>query len=52
MTRLLAKTTPIRGALACGAKLVIGDEPLINNQAFVELIWGLKMAGRRFKVAG
>lgn len=32
--------------------LVIGDEPLINNQAFVELIWGLKMAGRRFKVAG
>ena len=28
--------------------LVIAGEPLINNPAFVELIWGIKTAGERF----
>jgi hypothetical protein len=28
--------------------LVLGGEPLINNPAFVELLWGIKHAGTRF----
>lgn len=30
--------------------LVIGGEPLINNPAFVELLWGITQAGTRFAV--
>jgi hypothetical protein len=28
--------------------LVLGGEPLINNPAFVELVWGIQASGRRF----
>jgi hypothetical protein len=28
--------------------LVILEEPLLNNPALVELVWGIKLAGRRF----
>ena len=28
--------------------LILGGEPLINNPALVELIWGIKAAGARF----
>ena len=28
--------------------LVIAGEPLLNNPVFVELVWGIKMAGERF----
>lgn len=28
--------------------LVIGGEPLLNNPAFVELVWGIQAAGARF----
>lgn len=31
--------------------LVVGGEPLINNPALVELIWGIKAAGLRFSAA-
>lgn len=34
-----------------GYWLVIGGEPLLNNPALVELMWGLKLAGSRFAVA-
>lgn len=30
--------------------LVLGGEPLVNNPAFVELVWGIKSAGRRFSL--
>lgn len=32
-----------------GYWLVIGGEPLLNNPALVELLWGLKQAANRFK---
>lgn len=32
-----------------GYWLVIMGEPLLNNQALVELMWGIKLAGTRFK---
>lgn len=32
--------------------LVLGGEPLINNPAFVELVWGIKAAGSRFSRGG
>lgn len=31
-----------------GYWLIVGAEPLLNNPALVELMWGLKMAGTRF----
>ncbi len=34
-----------------GYWLIIGGEPLLNNPALVELMWGLKLAGARFAVA-
>ena len=33
-----------------GYWLIVGGEPLLNNPALVELLWGLKIAGTRFKV--
>jgi hypothetical protein len=30
---------------------IIGGEPLLNNAALVELLWGLKLAGTRFSAA-
>jgi hypothetical protein len=35
-----------------GYWLVLGGEPLLNNPALVELLWGIKAAGSRFAVAG
>lgn len=35
-----------------GYWLVLGGEPLLNNPAMVELLWGIKAAGTRFAVAG
>jgi hypothetical protein len=35
-----------------GYWLVILGEPLLNNPALVELLWGLKRAGSRFSAAG
>lgn len=32
--------------------LVIAGEPLINNPAFVELVWGIQVAGARFGKVG
>lgn len=31
-----------------GYWLILGDEPLINNIAFVQLVWGLRAAGAKF----
>lgn len=31
-----------------GYWLVLEDEPLLNNRAFVEMIWGIKATGERF----
>lgn len=31
-----------------GYWLILGGEPLINNRAFVELIWGIRVAGKKF----
>lgn len=31
-----------------GYWLILGGEPLINNVAFVELVWGIRTAGARF----
>lgn len=31
-----------------GYVLILGDEPLTNNRAFVELIWAIKTSGLRF----
>lgn len=33
-----------------GYWLILGDEPLINNTAFVELIWGIRAAGEKFSL--
>lgn len=33
-----------------GYWLIIEDEPLLNNRAFVELVWGIKSTGERFKL--
>lgn len=33
-----------------GYWLILGGEPLLNNPALVELLWGIKIAGTRFKV--
>ncbi|MFV0679130.1 hypothetical protein [Ottowia sp.] len=30
--------------------LILGGEPLINNTAFVELVWGLRAAGAKFSL--
>lgn len=32
-----------------GYWIIIEDEPLLNNRAFVELVWGIKSTGERFK---
>ncbi|MFA5591458.1 MAG: hypothetical protein WDA70_12250 [Lysobacteraceae bacterium] len=32
-----------------GYWLILGGEPLLNNRALVELIWGIRMAGERFR---
>lgn len=32
-----------------GYWLIIEDEPLLNNRAFVELVWGIKSTGERFE---
>ncbi|MFW2177957.1 MULTISPECIES: hypothetical protein [unclassified Moraxella] len=32
-----------------GYFLILEDEPLINNRAFVELVWGIKATGERFE---
>lgn len=32
-----------------GYWLIIEDEPLLNNRAFVELVWGIKATGERFE---
>lgn len=31
-----------------GYWLILGDEPLVNNIAFVQLVWGLRAAGAKF----
>ena len=31
-----------------GYWLILGDEPLLNNRALVNLIWGLRCAGSKF----
>jgi hypothetical protein len=31
-----------------GYWLILGGEPLLNNRALVELIWGIRMAGEKF----
>lgn len=31
-----------------GYWLILGGEPLVNNVAFVELVWGIRAAGARF----
>lgn len=33
-----------------GYWLIIEDEPLLNNRAFVELVWGIKATGERFEL--
>ena len=33
-----------------GYFLIIEDEPLINNRAFVELVWGIKATGEQFEL--
>jgi hypothetical protein len=33
-----------------GYWLILGGEPLLNNPALVELMWGIKLAGTRFSV--
>lgn len=33
-----------------GYWLILGGEPLLNNTAFVELIWGIRAAGAKFAV--
>lgn len=33
-----------------GYWLIIEDEPLLNNRAFVELVWGIKATGERFEM--
>ena len=33
-----------------GYWIIVGGEPLLNNNAFVELIWGLRAAGVRFRL--
>lgn len=33
-----------------GYWLILGGEPLLNNPALVELLWGIKLAGTRFAV--
>jgi hypothetical protein len=35
-----------------GYWLVLMGEPLLNNPALVELLWGIKQAGTRFGVLG
>ena len=35
-----------------GYWLVIAGEPLLNNPALVELLWGIKEAGTRFSAPG
>ena len=35
-----------------GYWLILGGEPLLNNPAWVELLWGIKEAGSRFLSAG
>lgn len=34
-----------------GYWLIVGGEPLLNNAALVELLWGLKLAGERYSAA-
>lgn len=34
-----------------GYWLILGGEPLINNVAFVELIWGIRAAGTKFALS-
>lgn len=34
-----------------GYWLILGGEPLINNVAFVELIWGIRSAGSKFTLS-
>lgn len=31
-----------------GYWLILGDEPLLNNRSLVELIWGIRLAGKKF----
>jgi hypothetical protein len=31
--------------------LIVGGEPLLNNRALVELIWGIRLAGSKFSMA-
>ena len=33
-----------------GYWIIVGGEPLLNNNAFVELVWGLRAAGVRFRM--
>ena len=33
-----------------GYWIIIEDEPLLNNRAFVELVWGIKATGERFNL--
>ena len=33
-----------------GYWLILGGEPLLNNRALVELIWGIRTAGTKFAV--
>lgn len=34
-----------------GYWLIVGGEPLVNNRALVELIWGIRVAGGKFSAA-
>ncbi len=47
---MLMPTTSFVGLWVNGTGyfLVLEDEPLMNNRAFVELVWGIKATGERF----
>jgi hypothetical protein len=51
-SELLLPTTTLLGLWVDGVgyALVLGGEPLVNNLALVELVWGLRQAGRRFEL--
>jgi hypothetical protein len=38
--------------MSAGYWLIVMGEPLLNNPALVELLWGIKQAGARFRVQG
>lgn len=35
-----------------GYWLIVGGEPLLNNRALVELVWGIRVAGMKYELPG